>query len=321
LKCLVTGGAGFIGSHLVDRLVKDGHEVTVVDDLSTGKMENLEQAESKITFCLCDISSESRELHDIVTSTKPEVIFHQAALGSVPRSFEAPIRTFHVNVGGTLNVLECARDAGVRRVVAASSSSVYGDAGDRTQNSETQKLRPASPYAASKAALEVYCKAWAHMHRSGSPETVCLRYFNVYGPRQDPNVAYAAVVPKFIDSALAGRPLAIYGDGEQIRDFTYVYDVVEANILAATALGPFHGTPINIAAGFGTSVLTLAQEIIGLTGRDGGTVIQHVDKRPGDVGRSVASLYRAQEYLGFKAWWSIYGGLRATIEWFKNVVS
>lgn len=312
MKCLVTGGAGFIGSHLVDRLVRDGHEVVVVDNLSTGRMENLEQSIDRIDFYLCDISKEYDALLSIINAARPEVIFHQAALGSVPRSIKEPEETHRVNVGGTLNILKCAKATGVCRVVAASSSSVYGDV-EAGVKVESQPMNPLSPYAASKASLEMYCKAWAHTHGLWS---VCLRYFNVYGPRQDPKGAYAAVIPRFIVSALTGRPLVIYGDGCQSRDFTYVDDVVEANIRAATADPPLCGMALNVGHGQSTPVVEVAWSVAELTGHKTDAVIEHVDERPGDVKHSMASFRKAQLYLGFRAQTDVTTGLGKTVDWF-----
>ena len=234
MKTCVTGGAGFIGSNLVERLVGDGHQVVVLDDLSTGRLENLTPWRGQITF----IQGDLRDPAAVSTAVKGcEVVFHQAALASVARSVADPEQVTAVNVGGTLNVLQASRAAGVRRVVFASSSSVYGDT-PTLPKVETMPVRAMSPYAASKAAGEAYLSAFASVY---DIETVALRYFNVYGPRQAPDSQYAAVVPLFIDAMLEGKLPTVHGDGEQTRDFTFVGDVVEVLMRAAVRPEPPRG--------------------------------------------------------------------------------
>ncbi len=227
MKFLVTGGAGFIGSNIVEELLKRGHTVRVLDNFATGKRENLKEFNSDIELLEGDI----RSYHIVRQAVKDiEVILHQAALPSVPRSINDPITTNEVNVMGTLNILDAAKDAGVRRIVYASSSSVYGDNPELPKR-EDMLPNPLSPYAVSKLAGEKYCQVFAKLY---GIETVILRYFNVFGPRQDPNSQYSAVIPKFIKAIKEDKQPVIYGDGTQSRDFTYVSNVVEGNILAAT---------------------------------------------------------------------------------------
>jgi nucleoside-diphosphate-sugar epimerase len=225
MRILVTGGAGFIGSHLTERLIELGHEVVVLDDLSTGREENLAHLHGRFRFVKGSITDLAllRELMPGI-----EVVFHQAALGSVPRSVEDPATTHEVNITGTFYVLLAAKEAGVKRVIYAASSSAYGDT-PTLPKVETMLPQPLSPYAVSKLVGEYYCQVFTRVY--GLP-TVSLRYFNVFGPRQNPHSQYAAVIPKFVTAALKGEPLTVYGDGEQSRDFTYIENVVQANLLA-----------------------------------------------------------------------------------------
>ncbi len=258
MKVLVTGGAGFIGSHLTDRLVADGHTVVVLDNLSTGSLGNLAAARDRIEFLegdLRDRATVERACRGV------EVVFHQAALAAVARSVENPREVTEVNVGGTLNLLVAARDAKARRVVFASSSSVYGDTPELPKT-ETMPFSARSPYAASKAAGEAYLSAF---QASYGLETVSLRYFNVYGPRQSPRSLYAAVVPKFVDAVLRGQPPTIHGDGGQTRDFTFVGDVADALVRASTAPRAVEG-PMNVGGGRRISILDLARTVAKLVG-------------------------------------------------------
>lgn len=258
-KALVTGGAGFIGSNLVEYLLGRGFKVRVFDDLSTGKLENISDFMSDVEFVEGDIS-ERETVKEVVEGI--DYVFHQAALPSVPRSIEDPHTTNRVNVEGTLNLLLAARDAGVKRFIYASSS-VYGNT-ETLPKFEDMPVSPASPYALSKYAGERYCQIFYDIY---GLETVCLRYFNVFGPRQDPTSQYAAVIPKFINQIVNGGPITIYGDGTQSRDFTYVLNVVVANYKAAITTG-IAGEIFNIACGRKTTVKELAQILISEVGEN-----------------------------------------------------
>ncbi len=303
MKAVVTGGAGFIGSHIAERLLQDGHEVHVVDDLSTGKKANLPAGAAFHQGSILDDGLLGAAF------AGAEVVFHQAALASVPRSIEDPVATHEANATGTLRVLEAARRSGVRTVVYAASSSAYGDT-PTLPKVETMLPDPRSPYAVSKLAGEMYCSAYFHVH---GLRTTSLRYFNVYGPRQDPNGAYAAVVPKFILAALRGDPLTIHGDGEQTRDFTYIEDVVEANLFAARSTRA-DGKVVNVGTGSRISVNDLAREIVRLTG--GRSRVVHGPPRPGDVHDSLAGLERGRDALGYRPAVSFQQGLAKTVAWF-----
>jgi len=308
--CLVTGGAGFIGSHLVERLVALGHHVRVVDNLSTGDVANLAGSLSEIEFFqgdLCEPEVCRRATAGI------NVVFHVAALPSVPRSLMDPWASHAANVNATMRLLEACLEAGVARIVYSSSSSVYGDT-PVLPKVETVEPLPRSPYAASKLAGEQYVLAFA---RAGRVEGVALRYFNVFGPRQSPHSAYAAVIPNFLQAALEGRPATLYGDGQQTRDFTYVDNVVDANILAASAPGEIaNGWPVNVGAGTRTSLLGL----IGLVSSVTGCELHHRQhpSRSGDVRDSLASLDRAERLLGYRARISLEEGLRRTWTWLAD---
>lgn len=305
---LVTGGAGFIGSHLVEALLNQGHQVRVLDNFSTGKRENLEPFRGDIDLIEGDI----RAYHIVQNAVKDvEVILHEAALPSVPRSITDPITTNEVNVTGTLNILEAARQNGVRRVVYASSSSVYGDSPELPKH-EDMKPNPKSPYAVSKLAGEKYC----HVYSSLYPvETVTLRYFNVFGPRQDPASQYSAVIPKFITAMLRGKRPIIYGDGEQSRDFTYVGNVVQANLLAASAECD-HGIVMNAACHERTTLNELVASINHLLG----TAIEpfHNERRPGDIKHSFADVSLAREQLGYVPAIDFRTGLEKTVAFYTE---
>ena len=286
---LVTGGAGFIGSHLAERLLREGHRVRVLDNLATGRRENLAGFGAEIELVEGDIRSYER-VHNAVKDC--ELVFHQAALPSVPRSIQDPLTSHATNVIGTLNVLLAARDAGVRRVVFASSSSVYGRDPELPAREELPAL-PIAPYGVGKLAAEGYCRAF---HEVYGLETVALRYFNVFGPRQDPLSEYSAVIPRFITALLDGRSPTVHGDGEQSRDFTYIDNTVEANILAADAAG-VAGQVFNVACGERISLNDLLGELRAIIGSDVEAV--HERPRPGDVKHSLADIARAREALGY----------------------
>ena len=301
---LVTGGAGFIGSNLVRALLARGDRVRILDNFSTGRRENLAEIAGDVEVVEGDLRSYER-VHTAVRGV--EVVFHQGALGSVPRSVQDPLTSTAVNVEGTLNVLLAARDEGVGRVVAASSSSVYGDGGTLPRV-ETQAPNPISPYAVAKLAAERFCVSFFRVY---GLEAVALRYFNVFGPRQDPSSQYAAVVPLFVHAIEEGSPVTIYGDGEQSRDFTYVENVVDANLLAADAEGA-GGHVLNIAAGGSETVNTLADTIGRLLDRP--VTRSYRPPRAGDVQQSWADVSRAQETIGFEPRVGFEEGLRLTID-------
>ncbi|HKW49505.1 MAG TPA: SDR family oxidoreductase [Gemmatimonadaceae bacterium] len=308
MRFLVTGGAGFIGSHLVEYLAGEGHEVVVLDDFSTGKRENLDGVHSKIEIIEGTIT-------DLATCTRAcrgvDFVFHEAALASVPRSLRDPLATHHVNTTGTLNVLLAARDTGVRRVVYAASSSAYGNTAELPKH-ETMVAKPLSPYAVSKLTGEQYCRACT---ASFGVETVALRYFNIFGARQDPNSQYAAVVPKFITAAQASESPVIFGDGEQTRDFTFVANAVRANMLACIAPAQgCCGEVFNVGCGTRISVNELWRRIAALLECDAHP--QYVPARSGDVRDSLASLERSHRALGYSPAVSIADGLRRTVEWY-----
>ena len=300
---LVTGGGGFIGSHLVDRLHRDGHEVRVLDNFATGRRENLLGLIGSIELVEGDVQSYERASAAV---RGVDVVFHQAALPSVPRSVQDPLTSNATNVTGTLNVLLAARDEGVRRVVFASSSSVYGANPELPKREEMATL-PIAPYAVAKLAGESYCRSFTHVF---GLETVALRYFNVFGPRQDPLSQYAAVVPIFITAALDGSQPVIFGDGEQSRDFTYIDNVVEANVRAMHA-EEVAGATFNVAAGERTSLNRLIELIAEITGRP--LAPRHEPPRPGDVHHSEADVSRAERQLGYVPIVSLDEGLRRTI--------
>jgi len=305
---LVTGGAGFIGSHLVEELVKQGQRVRVIDNLSTGKKENIKPFLGEIEFIEGDI----RDLELVRKAMDGvEYVLHQAAVPSVPRSVKDPLTSNSVNVEGTLNILVAARDADVKRVVYASSSSVYGDTPVLPKH-EDMKQAPRSPYAVSKLGGELYCQAFYHVY---GLEAVALRYFNVFGPRQDPKSQYAAVVPKFITALLHGEPPTIFGDGEQSRDFTYIENVVAANLLAAKAPGAT-GEVFNIACGERITINQLASILRQLIRAN--IEPEHTPPRPGDVRDSLADISKARELLGYEGKVDVHEGLERTVEWYKS---
>ena len=310
MKVLVTGGAGFIGSNLVRRLVADGHEVRVIDNFATGYRHNIEDLLADIELIEGDLQSYERA-HTAVKGC--EVVFHQAALPSVPRSMQDPLTTSAVNITGTLNVLLCARDEGVRRVVYASSSSAYGNS-EHNPRREDQCPAPIAPYAVAKLAAEHYCQSFARVY---GLETVCLRYFNVFGPRQDPASQYSAVIPRFVSAVAAGQAPIVFGDGLQTRDFTYVDNVVDANVLAANA-AVATATMVNVAGGHGTSVRDLALEIAACMHSD--IQPRFVEARIGDVRDSIADISKAREVLGYEPRVPVHEGIARTVEWLQGAL-
>jgi len=306
---LVTGGAGFIGSHVAEALAARGDRVRVIDNLSTGRLENLDGFREKIEFVegdLCDPATVAKVVEGV------DCVFHQAALASVPRSVEKPLETHAHCVTATLNLLDAARRAGVRRLVYAASSSAYGDQPFSSKR-ETDLPDPISPYGAAKLAAEHYFRAFAATY---GLQTVRLRYFNVFGPRQDPDSPYSAVIPLFITAMLAGRRPTIYGDGLQSRDFTFVSNVVDANLLAAEAPDVAGGV-FNCANGRSTDLLTLIRLLNELLG----TRIEpiHAEPRAGDVRHSMADISRAQTCLGYKPRVSFEEGLRRSIDYYRSI--
>ncbi len=304
MRYVVTGGAGFIGSHLVEHLVEAGHDVVVLDDFSTGRRENvapwlgrIELVEGSVT----DLTTCKRAIHGA------DYVLHQAALPSVPRSVRDPVASHAANATGTLNVLLAARDAKVKRVVYAASSSAYGNTTELPKR-EDMVPRPLSPYAVAKLTGEHYCRAF---YASFGVPTVALRYFNVFGPRQDPTSQYAAVVPRFITAALTNTPPVIFGDGEQTRDFTFIANVVRANLLACEAPETALGEVFNIGCGARVSVNTLWQRIRALVAAT--VEARYEPARTGDVRDSLASLDRARSLLGYEPLVSLDEGLRRTI--------
>ena len=308
MKFLVTGGSGFIGSNIVDELLTQGHSVRVIDNFSTGKRENLNHVLSKIELIEGDI----RSYHIVQEAVEGiDVILHQAALPSVPRSIKDPITSNEVNVVGTLNILQAANDEKIKRIVFASSSSVYGDNPELPKH-EGMIPNPLSPYAVSKLAGEKYCGVFSRIY---GLETVSLRYFNVFGPRQDPNSIYSAVIPKFINSIMNNQSPIIFGDGEQSRDFTYIANVVHGNILAGTV--PCEsGLFANCACHDRITLNQLVAMINTYLGKRVEPVYK--DSRKGDIKHSFAAIDKAKEKLGYEPLVRFEEGLHQTIDWFTN---
>ena len=305
---LVTGGAGFIGSHLVEALVRRGDRVRVLDNFLTGKPENLAALEGRIEIVDGDIRD-----WDVMRQAcrEIEVVFHEAAVPSVPRSVNEPQLNHEINVNGTFNVLMAARDAGVRRVVYAASSSAYGEVGTDAKLEE-QLPSPLSPYAVAKLVGEYYCQVFTRVY---GLETVALRYFNVFGPRQDPSSPYSGVISKFVTSLLAGKEPVIYGDGEQSRDFTYVANVVEANLRAAESRAAV-GEVINVGMQQRTTLNHLLAELQRVIGTE--LTPQYELPRPGDIRHSLADLTKAHKLLGYQPAIDLAEGLRLTVAWYKQ---
>ncbi|HEX7330887.1 MAG TPA: SDR family oxidoreductase [Pyrinomonadaceae bacterium] len=306
---LVTGGAGFIGSHIASALARDGARVRVLDDLSTGHRENIDEIGGDVDFIQGSVADEEllkKALEDV------ELVFHEAAIPSVPRSVEAPRQTHIASVDGTFSLLVAARERGVRRVVYAASSSAYGDQ-PTLPKSEEMRPDPLSPYAVAKLVGEYYCRAFTRVY---GLETVSLRYFNVFGPRQDPGSQYSGVVSRFISSLLSNERPVIYGDGEQSRDFTYIDNVVFANMNAASAKEA-SGKVINVANGQRITLNQLLAELKELTGKQDVTA-EYREPRVGDVRHSLADITMARELLGYESKVDLREGLQRTIDWWKT---
>lgn len=312
-RALVTGGAGFIGSHLTEALIDLGATVVVLDDLSGGDISNLEtfrgRAGDRLIFINGSITDRAA-IDDAIAGCT--YVFHQAALGSVPRSVGEPELFHAVNATGTLNVLEAARSAGVRRVMFAASSSCYGDT-PTLPKIETMPISPRSPYAANKVYGEALLSAWANSY-ADAIDTVSLRYFNIFGPRQNANSAYAAVIAAFAKALIAGQRPLIFGDGEQSRDFTFVDNAVHANLLAARCEARLSGGAINVACGGRVTVNQLATTMASLMGRPELTP-EHREERAGDVKHSLADLGKAKQLLGYEPLIGFERGLEPTVDW------
>jgi nucleoside-diphosphate-sugar epimerase len=310
-KMAVTGGAGFIGSNLAEHLISLGYSVVVIDNLSTGRMENFsgwaEDSDSRFQFLKMDIN-ETEQLQRAFSGVS--YVFHLAAIPSVARSIENPAATQSANINGTLSVLTAARDAGVKRVIAASSSSIYGDDPNLPKR-EDRMGRCLSPYALSKVVTEEYCRLFYRLY---GLETVALRYFNVFGPRQDPNSHYAAVIPRFSTSLLAGRQPIVYGDGEQSRDFTFIANVIRANLQAATT-PHVAGEAFNIGCGHQTSLNQLLEILNHILG--GSSKPKYEAPRKGDVRHSVADISKAGKMLGYSPEITLETGLRLVLDWYR----
>ncbi len=309
---LVTGGAGFIGSHLVERFVGRGESVRVLDNFATGKRENIAPFMDRIELVEGDIADPaicSRACKDV------RVVFHEAALPSVPKSVDDPVSSHRTNADGTFNMLMAARDAGVKRFIYAASSSAYGES-PNLPKVETMKTQPLSPYAVQKLCAEEYCSVF---YKCYGLQTLSIRYFNVFGPRQDPTNQYAAAIPAFVTAILNGEPPTVYGDGEQTRDFTHIDNVIEANLLAAEA-EELHGEIINVACGEHVTVNEIIGEINNLLGKD--VPANHVAPRQGDIKHSWADIELAAKVIGYKPIVSFAEGLRRAIDWYaKNLVA
>jgi UDP-glucose 4-epimerase len=303
---LVTGGAGFIGSNLVRCLAAAGDHVRVLDDLSTGSLDNLADTNGMADITIGDIRDQDA-LARVIAGV--DVVYHLAALPSVTRSIHEPVATNSVNVDGTLNVLEWARRAEVRRVVYASSSSIYGDAPVLPKH-EDMTPGPLSPYAAAKFAGETYCRVYTHVF---GLETISLRFFNVFGPKQDPASEYAAVIPRFISQVLRGERVVIFGDGAQSRDFTFVANAVQACVLAGAAGPEAAGEVINVACGERIALLDLIDALGGIFGTRLDPVFSAA--REGDVRHSLASITKAERLLGYRPLVTVRDGLARTVEW------
>lgn len=304
---LVTGGAGFIGSNITSALLERGEKVRVIDDLSTGKLENIESLSGNIEFIegdICDFDCVQKAVKDV------DYILHQAALPSVPRSIKEPIASNRVNVEGTLNLLVAGRDANCKKLVMASSSSVYGDTPTLPKHEEMAP-QPMSPYATSKLAAEKYAM---NFHKVYGFPTVALRYFNVFGPRQDPNSHYAAVLPKFIKAMLSNEPPVIYGDGEQSRDFTYIENVVHANLLACESDAA--GCYLNTACGGRYTLnhlIEVLEEVMGVSANQ-----EYQAPRVGDVKHSHAAIELARKNIGYSPLVSFKDGVKKTVAWYRE---
>ncbi len=308
MNFLITGGAGFIGSNIAKRLVRDGESVRVIDNFSTGKKNNIDEIKDKIDVIEGDI----RDTESVLKAVKDvDFIIHQAALPSVPRSIKDPVTANDVNVTGTLNLLNAAKNSKIKRFVYASSSSVYGDTPILPKR-EDMPPNPQSPYAVTKLTGEYYCSVFYKVY--GLP-TVSLRYFNVFGPYQDPESQYAAVIPKFINSVLHHNSPVVYGDGEQSRDFTFIDNVVDANILSCRN-DKSSGKVLNIACGNRYTLNRLLTEVSYLTGNKANP--QFIEPRSGDIRHSQADISSARELIGYRPKIDFREGLKRTVEWFKG---
>jgi nucleoside-diphosphate-sugar epimerase len=306
--CLVTGGAGFIGSNMVDQLLAEGHRVRVLDNLSTGNKSNLDHVMSKISWVEGDLRSEK----DVRKSMKGvDYVFHMAANRAVLRSVDDPRETNDINITGTLNILMAARDEKVKRVIFSSSSSVYGDT-DKFPSVETDLPVPASPYAASKLMGEHYCRLFSELY---GLDTVSLRYFNVFGPRQNPESRYSCVIPILVEAMVTGKRPEIHWDGKQSRDFTYVDNIVHGNIVAMKKQTPLRGEAINIACHEEYSILDILDRLQKILKKKSAKP-QFFPKRAGDVRRTLADIKKSQKILGFKTQTRFEEGLVHTVEWF-----
>ncbi len=308
-KVLVTGGAGFIGSNLAEELIKQGARVSILDNLTTGFTENLEEIKGDFEFIKGDLNDDEKLKKSL---ENVEIVFHQAALPSVPRSVENPLETHQACVNGTFNLLLKAKQHGVRRLIYAASSSAYGNQ-KTLPKVETMIPCPLSPYAAAKLMGEYYCQVFSRVY---GLETICLRYFNVFGPRQNPSSQYSGVISRFIDSLMSKSRPIIYGDGEQSRDFTYIANVVNANIKAAlTSKGI--GEVINVANGERITLNDLLHTLKAITGRKD-IKADYQSERKGDVKHSQADNTRAKEWLEYEKLFELESGLRQTIEWWAS---
>lgn len=308
-RVLVTGGAGFIGSNLADELIRQGARVRIIDNLVTGKKENLEEIGGDFEFVEADLNNDAA-LEKAISDV--EIVFHQAALPSVPRSVENPADTHDACVNATFNLLVKCKENGVRRLVYAASSSAYGDQ-PTLPKVESMSPDPLSPYAAAKLMGEYYCRVFSRVY---GLETLSLRYFNVFGPRQDPSSMYSGVISRFIDALMKGDKPVIYGDGEQTRDFTYIANVVNANIRAAQTNAGI-GEVMNVANGERVSLIELLETLKTITGHPDVTA-EHVPERRGDVKHSQADNTLAVEWLGYEKLVGLEEGLRRTIEWWRT---
>jgi len=308
-KFLVTGGAGFIGSNLADALIAQGGTVRIIDNLVTGYRENLDEISGDFDFIEGDLNDETK-LHQALEGV--EVVFHEAALPSVPRSVANPKETHEACVNATFKLLVAAREAGVRRLIYAASSSAYGDQ-PTLPKIETMLPEPLSPYAAAKLMCEYYCQVFTRVY---GLETISLRYFNVFGPRQDPSSEYSGVISRFIDALMTGKTPIIYGDGEQTRDFTYIANVVNANIRAAQTTRGI-GEVMNAANGDRVTLNELLEVLKKITGKEN-VQAEHREARSGDVKHSQADNARARECLDYEKLIGLEEGLRRTIEWWQT---
>ena len=308
-KVLVTGGAGFIGSNLADELIRRGAKTVIVDNFLTGFRENLNEIAGDFDFIEADVA-DPEAVRKAVDGC--EIVFHQAALPSVPRSVANPLETHDACVNGTFNLLTAARDAGVKRFIYAASSSAYGDQ-EKLPKTENMCPEPLSPYAAAKLAGEYYCRVFSQVY---GLETLSLRYFNVFGPRQNPASQYSGVISRFIDAFMSGGNPVIFGDGEQSRDFTYIANVIDANLKAAEAAEGI-GAVINVANGERVSLIELVEVMKRVTGRQDVEVDFQPDRK-GDVKHSQADNSRAKEWLGYEKLVGLEEGIKHTIDWWKS---